>query len=123
MRQRMSAAHRPRPPLAEARDLGVVRGHVAVDLDDRIARKAEPHAEVRFLAGDRLFVEPSDFPQRGNPGRHDSTEAVHILDRTRRAAPFNRAETIVDRSVGVALGKMAGDDRAVGMLRERFQRC
>jgi len=104
MRQCMTAADGPRPPLAESGDLRIVSGHRQIDFDDRIAGKPEPDAEIGLFAGDCLLVEPADLTQRRYARGHDAAETVHVLDPASRAAPFDRAQAIVDRRFRVPFG-------------------
>src|SRR6185369_1692093 len=113
MSQRVTATNGSRPPLAEAHDLRIVGRHRLVDLDDRIAREAETDSEIRLLSGDRLLVETADVTECRNADHHDPAEAAHIFDLPRGRSPFDGAQAIVDRGLGMALRQVTGDDRAL----------
>ena len=80
LRDRMAAAHRAPPPLAEAVDVGIVRRHRHADFGDLEAGAGEA---LLILHGPNAYVSPGWYPDKESAARVPG----HLASTTRQLMP------------------------------------
>ena len=113
---RVARAHGPLPPLAQARHGRVVPGHRRVEPHDLPARRPHAEAQIVILRGDDRWIEAADLAKRLGP---DEKVAAAGGDLAHRPVPFDRADAVVDRTLGLALHERAADSGRIVALLER----
>ena len=103
------------PPLAKVRYRGVMQGHLGAQAMDCPAGLAKTDAHLRLFAGYDVGVVTADLLEGGDADHRVAAAGVRLAH---WRVPFDVAEAVIDRGVGMLLTAAAADDRPVEILFE-----